>query len=153
RPCLTAFFAQLLVPLDRHDVGRKSGFFTDGLNRRRVDTLTHFRVAVEDLQPDVAAPVVPRHNTDFDVAALDGSVAQPRAFDPARDPFVFRSFVDVLDCLKRLTCPANALAHDLAGSEGIARSEDIPGADFPTVHADALGQQVQHALHRELRLI
>ena len=89
----------------------------------------------------------------LDVAAFDRAVAEAGALDAAADALVSGALVDVFDRVERLANAADAFAHHLAGSELVARIEDVPFADVPAVHADLLGQHVHDAFHRELRLV
>src|SRR5207248_1043254 len=147
RPRLAALFAQVLVPSNGHDVGRKTGLLAHRLHRGGVHALPHFGVAVENLQSRIGEDV------NRDVAAFDRTVAEAGALDAAANPFVLRALVDASDGVQRLADAANALAHDLARAERVAGVEDVPLADVPAVDAHALRQDVHHAFDRELRLI
>ena len=83
-------------------------FLAHRLHRRRVDTLAHLGVAVEDLEAPAFA------HADLDVTAFGRAVAEPRALDAAPDALVLGLLVDVLDGIERLANAAHALAHDLA---------------------------------------
>src|SRR6185503_19937011 len=147
RPGLAAFLAKLRVPPDAHEFGRNARFLADDLRGGRVDALAHLGEAVENIH---AGAVKDRN---LDVAAFDGAVAEPRALHTAADTLVRGALVDVLHGVERLARTAHALAHDLPRAVLIARVADVAVAYVPAVDADALGDQVHDAFHRELRLV
>src|SRR6185503_20610988 len=147
RPGLAAFLAKLRVPRDAHEFGRNARLLADDLRGGRVDALAHLGEAVEDLYARTVKDM------NLDVAAFDGAVAEPGALHAAADALVLGALVDVLHGVERFARAAHALAHDLPRAVLIARVNDVAVAYVPAVDADALGDQVHDAFHRELRLV
>src|SRR4029079_18790741 len=86
------------------------------------------------------------------MAAVDGSISDARALDAAADPGVFRALVNVLHRFERLP-DAAALAHDLAGAEGVTGRQAISHENVVAVDSDFFGENVHDPFDREVGLI
>src|SRR5689334_23562222 len=84
-----------------------------------------------------------------DVTRICHSIAQASALDAASDAGILGGFVDVLHGLEGFSDASYALAHDLAGTELVARIKDVSVANIIRIETDALGDHVHDAFHRE----
>src|SRR6185503_2698722 len=144
RPRLPANGAELLVPSDAHDAVRQARLLADRLHRRRVESLTHFRIAVQDLN------VRRIDDADDDASLFRGAVADSRALDTAADARILRVAINGLHGVERFAKSTYAFAHHLTGREPIAGIEDVARADFPSIDADTLGKDAHHAFNGEM---
>ena len=76
----------------------------------------------------------------------------PVFFRPQAMPAYSALAVRVLDGAQR-ALQADARAEQLPGRRAVARIERVAPADLPAVDPDELGERVEHALHREVRLV
>ena len=85
-------------------------------------------------------------------AVLGDAVADAGVLEAAGDARERRVAVGVLDGEQR-PLEADAGAEQLPGRRAVARVERVAPADLPAVDPDQLGELVEHALHREVRLV
>ena len=85
-------------------------------------------------------------------AVLGDAVPDAGVLQAAGDPRERRVAVGVLDGEEGALEP-DAGAEQLAGRRAVAGVEGVAPADLPAVDPDELGERVQHALHREVRLV
>ena len=88
----------------------------------------------------------------IDAPALGDAVADAGVLVAAGDPGVTRAAIGVADGEQRLLEP-DAGAELLARAGAVADVERVAPAHLPAVDPDALGEHVEHALHREVRLV
>ena len=64
-----------------------------------------------------------------------------------------RRVVGALDLVEARLGAAGPVVHDLTGSPLVAGADHVALADLPAADADLLGQPIEHAFERELRLV
>ena len=145
-----------------------AGRVDDDVDARRVDAellgrhlqgdgvhaLAHLRPAVADLDP---ARRVDSRNAHDGAGHLAEAVAEPGVLQPEAEPDRLAGgdgrVVGRLDRVEARLGAAGAVVHDLARTPHRAGADDVALADLPAADADLLGQPVEHAVHRELRLV
>ena len=134
------------IDRDAHALGSEAELLAGDLLQDRVHALPHLRPRVEEA--DRAVCLDPQHGA----AVLGHAVADAGVLDAAGDPGEAGAAVGVLDGEQRLL-ETDARAELLARAEALARLERVAPADLPAVDADPLGEPVEHALDREVRLV
>ena len=139
------------VDRDADAPGIDAELFHRDLQRDGVDALAHLGPAVHHqhravvLEADQAAG-------DLLEAVAEARVLEPEP-EPDGSPGGDGGVIGRLDLVEAALGTEAAVVHDLARSPHLAGADDVALADLPTVDADPLGETVEHALHRELRLV
>ena len=123
------------------------------LQRDGVHALAHLGPAVAHLDRAVARGSARPRRGDLAEPVAEAGVLQARGRGrrpcPRRGP---RRTCGLHRVEARLGAAA-AVVHDLAGAPHLAGLDHVALAHLPAADADLLGQPIDHALHRELRLV
>ena len=123
------------------------------LQRDGVHTLAHLGPAVANLDRRRRCGIElhdRRHSSRKPLPSPEFFSPRP---SPTALPAATGRVVVRLDRVEADLGAAAAVVHDLAGAPHVAGVDHVALADLPTVDADQLGEPIEHALHRELRLV
>ncbi len=137
--------------MTRIRLGSTPSSSTATCERNGVDPLAHLGPAVSDLD-EVVAPEMHDCSGDLLEPVAKPGVLQPEA-QTHREAGSPGLVVGGLHCVEAGSGSEAAVVHDLSGTPDRTGFDDVAIADVPATDAYCVGQAIEDAFHRELRLV